>query len=177
MQIEQQLAAKGKKCIGWGEIMDDKISKEITVMSWRGISAGIKAAKQGNDAIMTPRQYCYFDYFQDWDEPKQGIYMTYLPLDKVYSFNPLSKIKDSITQQHILGGQACLWTEFIDNPQKLEQQTFPRITALAECLWTKSSNKKFTDFEKRLKAQKNYFFKEKEMPKIDMVRIKPKKEN
>ena len=74
-------------------------------------------------------------------------------------------------------GQAFVFTQFIKDENDLQYMVFPRLLAIAECLWTKSSNKKFTDFEKRLKAQKNYFFKEKEMPKIDMVRIKPKKEN
>ena len=100
--------------------------------------------------------------------------MTYLPIDKVYAFNPLSSIKEEAINKHILGGQACVWTEFIDNKERLQYQVFPRIVAMAECLWTKKSNKKFGDFEKRMMVQKNYFMQEKEIAPIDMVRIKPK---
>jgi hexosaminidase len=173
-QIEQQLSAKGKKCIGWGEIMDGKVSKDITVMSWRGTSAGIKAAEQGNDAIMTPRQYCYFDYQQDWDDEKKAMYMIYLPLDKVYSFDPASGVKDDKIRQHILGGQACVWTEFITNAETLQYQVYPRIVAMAECLWTKKSNKNMRDFNQRLRSQKNYFIKERELPPIDLIHFKSK---
>lgn len=175
-EIENYLATKGRKCIGWGEVMEDDISKDITVMSWRNNKAGIAASKRGNDVIMTPRTFCYFDYFQDWDETKDAIYMTYLPMSKVYSFNPLTKIKGD-AQKHILGGQACVWTEFISTKEKLQNQVYPRISAMAECLWTNKSSKKYSDFQKRLSALRNYFVNEKELPKIDLVRIKPKKEN
>lgn len=175
-QTEDYLAKKDRKCIGWGEIMNGTVSKDVTVMSWRGTSAGIKAAKLGNDVIMTPRQLTYFDYHQDWDEEKKAIYMVYLPLDKVYGFDPLSKVKGAEAQKHILGGQACVWTEYIEDEERLQNQIFPRITALAECVWTKKANKNYTDFYNRLTSLKNYFVKEKELPPVDLVRIKPKKE-
>lgn len=173
-EVEKEAAAKGKKCIGWGEIMDGKISKDITVMSWRGTGAGIKAAEHGNDAIMTPRQYTYFDYQQEWDEEKKAIYMTFLPLDKVYSFDPAASVKDEKIRAHILGGQACVWTEFIDNADKLQYQVFPRIVAMAECLWTNKSNKKFKDFENRRRDLKNYFMQEREIPPVDNLHFKPR---
>ena len=173
-QTEDYLAKKDRKCIGWGEIMNGTVSKDVTVMSWRGTSAGIKAAKLGNDVIMTPRQLTYFDYHQDWDEEKKAIYMVYLPLDKVYGFDPLSKVKGAEAQKHILGGQACVWTEYIEDEERLQNQIFPRITALAECVWTKKANKNYTDFYNRLTSLKNYFVKEKELPPVDLVRIKPK---
>ncbi|MDB5228132.1 MAG: nahA, partial [Bacteroidota bacterium] len=173
-EVEKEAAAKGKKCIGWGEIMDGKISKDITVMSWRGTSAGMKAAEQGNDAIMTPRTYCYFDYQQEWDEEKKAIYTTFLPLDKVYSFDPGAGVKDDKVKSHILGGQACVWTEFINSPEKLQYQVFPRIVAMAECLWTNRSNKKFKDFENRRSDLKNYFMQERELAPVDNIHFKPK---
>jgi hexosaminidase len=175
-QIAAHLAAKGKKSIGWGEILDSELTKDITVMSWRGTEAGIKAANQGNDVIMTPRQLTYFDYHQDWDEEKKAIYMIYLPLNKVYGFDPYSKVKSAEAKKHVIGGQACLWTEFVETEDKLFYQLYPRVTALAECLWTKKSDKNYGNYSKRLKALKHYFVKERELPPIDMVRIKPKKE-
>lgn len=175
-QIETHLAAKGRKCIGWGEIADGELSKDMTVMSWRGIDAGVKSANKGNDVIMTPRQLTYFDYPQDWEDEKKAIYMVFLPLNKVYGFDPYNKIKSAEAKKHIIGGQACLWTEHLQNEDQLFYQLFPRITALAECLWTNKSNKNFGNYAKRLKALKNYFVKERELPPVDLVRIKPKKE-
>ena len=167
------LSSKNKKIIG----TDYRLFDNEIMTSYKSSKNGWSEAEKGNDVIMAPRQSCSLDYYQDWDDEKKSFSMTFLPLDKAYSFNPLGKIKDSKIQSHILGGQAFVFTQFIKDENDLQYMVFPRLLAIAECLWTKSSNKKFTDFEKRLKAQKNYFFKEKEMPKIDMVRIKPKKEN
>lgn len=173
-QMEQWLAAKGRKCIGWGDIADGKLSQGMTVMSWRGNSAGVKAAAQGNDVIMAPRQYCYFDYPQDWEDEKQAFYMMYLPIDKVYGFDPASGIKSDQARKHVLGGQACAWTEYIPDAAQLQYQVFPRIVAMAECLWTDRKEKKFSEFEKRLKAQKNYFVKEKDEAPVDLIHFRPK---
>lgn len=124
---------------------------------------------------MSPRNLTSLDFYQDWDDEKKALYMSYLPLDKTYSFNPISKISDAKILAHIIGAQACVPTMYIKNARELEYLVFPRLMALAECMWTKKTNKKFGDFEKRLKRQRNYFYKEKDEPKIDMVRIKPKK--
>jgi hexosaminidase len=143
-------------------------------MSWRGTSAGMKAAAQGNNVIMAPRQFCYFDYPQDWDDEKKAFFMIYLPIDKVYSFDPAAGVKGDQLKQHILGGEACVWTEYIDNAELLQYQAFPRIVAMAECLWTKKSEKKYSDFEKRLRSHKNYFLKEKDAPPVDLIHFKTK---
>ena len=172
-ETEQYLTAKNKKIIGTDNIFS---AKEV-IMSYKSSKSGWSIAAKGNDVIMAPRQSCSLDYYQDWDDEKKSFSMTFLPLDKAYTFNPIGKIKDSKTQQHILGGQAYVSTEFIKNMDELQYMVFPRIVAFAECVWTKNANKNFNDFVTRLYIQKNYFFKEKEMPKIDLVRIKPKKEN
>lgn len=165
------LSTKNKKIIG----LDNLLYPNETLISYKSNKNGVTAAKNGTDVIMAPRQNCSLDYYQDWDDEKKSFNMTLLTLDKAYSFNPVGKIKDSTTIQHILGGQAFVYSQFIKNTEELQYMVFPRLIALAECVWTKNANKKFTDFGKRLKAQKNYFYKEREEPKIDMVRIKPKK--
>jgi hexosaminidase len=167
----QLLIAKNKKIIGTDNLVSDK----TVLLSYKNSKNGISAAAKGKDVIMAPRQLCSFDYYQDWDDEKKSFDMTFLPLDKSYTFSPAGKIKDNKTLQHILGGEAYVSTEFIKNAETLEYQIFPRLVAFAECVWTSKSRKNFADFERRLKAQQNFFFKEKEMPKIDMVRIKPKK--
>lgn len=174
-RMQETLSSKNKDLIGWGEILETSPAKEITIMSWRNTKAGTEAAEKGHRVIMTPRTFCYFDYPQDWDDEKKGIYMTYLPLDKVYNFNPLDKIKSKEAQKKIWGGQACVWTEFIEDTETLQYQIFPRIVAMSESLWTNNSGKNYADFEKRLKSQKNYFVKEKELPPVDLIRFKPKK--
>lgn len=135
---------------------------------------GIAIAKNGSDVILSPRDYCSLDFQQDWDDEKKAFYMSYLPLDKAYSFNPLSKISDLNVRKHIIGSQACAPTQYIKDETELEYMVFPRLIALAECMWTAASNKKFKDFEARLKKQKNYFYKEKEII-IDLVHINPNK--
>lgn len=166
------LQQKKKKLIGY----DKLITPTETVLSYKSSKTGLSLAGKGTDVIMATRQYCSLDYYQDWDDEKKSFSMTYLPLDKAYTFNPSGKIKDTATLKHILGGQACVFSDFIKNEEMLDYQVFPRLLALAECYWTSSNNKNFNDFEKRAKSLKNYFFKEKEQPKIDLVRIKPKKE-
>ncbi|HNF48714.1 MAG TPA: beta-N-acetylhexosaminidase [Chitinophagales bacterium] len=173
-EIQKYLATKNKKIIGWGEIADDKIDKDIVVMSWRNNKAAIKAAKNGNPVILAPRQFCYLDYMQYWDEEKKNFVYLYLPLDKAYKFNPLSKLKSHADK--VLGGEACVWTAYIETENQLKNQVFPRLIAIAECLWTKPENKSYSNFTNRLDKQNNYFYKEDIMhEEYDNVHIKPKK--
>ena len=150
-QMEDYLATKGKTVIGWGEIARGGLSDSVIVMSWIDKSAGVKAVKNGNRVIMTPRFFCYFDYPATIKDKKGAWYMTYLPVKKVYSFTPLTKaIKEK--SYLVLGGQANVWTEHIKTPQQLQHQIMPRLAAMAEALWTKPEMKDYKDFEKRLAA-------------------------
>ncbi|MEN9449376.1 MAG: Beta-hexosaminidase [Bacteroidota bacterium] len=163
---------KGKKIIG-----NDKITTpNETIVSYKNSKSGFSLAAKGVEVIMATRQYCSLDYYQDWEDEKKSFNMQFLPLEKSYSFKPTGKIKDTTTLKHILGGQAFLYSNYIKNEGDLDYQAFPRLIALAECFWTKSDSKKFDDFESRLKLLKNYFYFEKELPKIDLVRFKPQKE-
>ncbi|MFN8260873.1 MAG: family 20 glycosylhydrolase [Chitinophagales bacterium] len=166
----QYLLSKNKKIIG----QDYAPHKEEILMSYKSNKSGWGAAAKGKDVIMMPRQFCSLDYYQDWDDEKKSFSMSYLPLDKAYALNLYGKIKDSKIQKHILGGQAYVSTQFIKDAEELQYLVFPRLLAIAECVWTKNGLKKFSDFERRLKTQKNYFFKEKDLPKIDIVHIKPR---
>jgi len=155
-RIEKFLQSKGKKLIGWDEILEGGISPASTVMSWRGEAGGIEAAKHGNDVVMSPSPYVYLDYGQhpQVHHPDEPLMIGgYLPLEKVYNYNPLPTELTPALQKHILGVQANLWTEYITTPQKVEYALFPRILAVAEMAWTAPDKKNFSNFENRLASQ------------------------
>ncbi len=151
-RIEKYIASKGKKLIGWDEILEGGLPERATVMSWRGTKGGIEAAHTGHDVVMTPTQFCYFDYCQDTvGEP--DCFGNYNPLENVYSFKPVTPELTVEESKHILGGQANIWTEFIDSPNKLEYMAFPRLCAMAEVLWTPEDKQNYQQFLKRLEPE------------------------
>ncbi|WP_310391987.1 family 20 glycosylhydrolase [Hymenobacter sp.] len=155
-RIEQFLQSKGKKLIGWDEILEGGISTSATVMSWRGEKGGIEAARRGNDVVMTPTTNLYLDYGQNPlpHSPYEPLMIGgYLPLEKVYSFNPLPSELTPEQQKHIVGTQANMWTEYITTPEKVEYVLFPRLLAVAEVAWTPAANKRYADFLPRLGQQ------------------------
>ncbi|MDP4282339.1 MAG: beta-N-acetylhexosaminidase, partial [Bacteroidota bacterium] len=134
-RVEKIVISKGKKMIGWDEILEGGLAPEATVMSWRGIEGGIIAARQGHDVIMTPTSYCYFDYCQGESGYEPTSIGGYLPLKKVYSYEPLPQELSSAEQKHILGAQANIWTEYIPIPSHVEYMAIPRMLALSEVVW------------------------------------------
>jgi len=149
-RIEKFINSKGRQIIGWDEILEGGLAPNATVMSWRGISGGIEAAKSGHDVIMTPTSHCYFDYYQS-DHPEEPLAIGgFLPLEKVYNYEPVPKELNEKESQHILGTQANLWTEYIPTPEKLQYMAFPRMCALAEVAWLEKEAKNFDDFTSRL---------------------------
>ena len=148
-RIEKYVNSKGKKIIGWDEILEGGLAPNATVMSWRGEEGGIAAAKENHDVIMTPGSHCYFDHSQSSNEDSVTI-GSYLPLEKVYAYEPVPAVLTDKEATHILGAQANVWTEYIANEKKLEYMIFPRMAALAEVLWSKKENRKWKDFERRL---------------------------
>jgi hexosaminidase len=150
-RVENYLAKKGRSAIGWGEVVKGGLSDSIVVMSWLDKSAGIKAAKRGNDVIMAPRGYCYFDYPQKGDKLK-AFWMLPLPLRKVYSFSPKPKGLSEKQSAHIIGAEATLWTEYVQTEEQVLHQLMPRLAALSEALWTSPDKKNYKDFVKRLSA-------------------------
>ena len=151
-RIEKFIHSKGRILLGWDEILEGGLPSSATVMSWRGTEGGIAAAKAGHDVVMTPGAYCYFDGYQGPMALEPTAMGGYLPLKKVYSFNPVPKELDSIQANHILGAQANLWTEYIPNLKQVEYMAFPRIAALSEVLWSPQKTRNWDDFSKRIQV-------------------------
>jgi hexosaminidase len=152
-RIENYLTLKGKRLIGWDEILEGGLAPEATVMSWRGTNGGIESAKQGHEVIMCPGSHCYFDHYQAEHEFEPEAIGGYTPLKKVYTFNPIPKELSKKEARFILGGQGNVWTEFIFTPEQVEYMAVPRMCALAEVLWTPDNKQNWPDFRKRLKKQ------------------------
>lgn len=144
-QIDEFLTAKNRKLIGWDEILEGGLSPNAAVMSWRGESGGIEAAKQGHYVVMSPTTYCYFDYYQSSHDIEPLAIGGYLPLEKVYRYNPVPKELTEEQQKYILGGQANLWTEYMGTMDHVEYMAFPRALALIQSLWC-VSKPKYEDF-------------------------------
>ena len=150
-RIEEFLNSKGRQIIGWDEILEGDVAPNATVMSWRGMEGGIKAAQLGHDVIMTPTSFCYFDYYQTADTKDEPLGIGgYVPIEKVYSLKPVPAVLTEEQSKHILGAQANLWTEYIHSSEHVEYMVLPRMAALAEVLWTQPEKKDFKDFTKRL---------------------------
>ncbi|WP_394990004.1 family 20 glycosylhydrolase [Emticicia sp.] len=151
-RIDKFLTSKGKKMIGWDEILEGGISPNATIMSWRGIEGGIAAVKQNHDAIMTPGSHCYLDHYQSDPSSEPLAIGGFLPLEKVYSYDPTPKGLTPEQANHILGVQANLWTEYIPTSTQAEYMVYPRASALAEVAWTANEAKDYKDFTNRLKT-------------------------
>jgi hexosaminidase len=157
-RVSKMLEKRGRKLMGWDEIREGGLAKGATVMVWRGWHNAIEAAGEGHDVIMAPTSHTYFDYYQadpkselargPWYECIGG----HLNLEKVYSLDPVPKeLKGTPGEDHILGTQGQLWTEYGKTWDKVEYLGFPRIAALAEVAWTLPKDKDWADFQKRLK--------------------------
>jgi hexosaminidase len=147
--VEKYLNSKGRSIIGWDEILEGGVAPNATVMSWRGEKGGIEAAKQHHTVVMTPGSYVYLDHSQTNHEDSVTI-GGFLPLDKVYNYEPVPKELTADEAKYIWGAQANVWTEYMAYPSKVEYMLFPRLTALSEVLWTPKENKNWDDFQKRL---------------------------
>ncbi len=152
-RIERFLNSKGKKLIGWDEILEGGLAPNAAVMSWRGTEGGIAAARAGHDVVMSPTSHLYFDYYQGDPLAEPLGIGGFVPLRKVYSFEPVPSELTAEEAVHILGTQANLWTEYIMTSEHAEYMTFPRIAALAEVGWTSKENRDWTDFTARMIKQ------------------------
>lgn len=147
MCMEQFLNAKGKKVIGWDEILEGEIAPNATIMSWRGEAGGIEATRLGHDAIMTPNTYFYLDYYQSTDTDNEPFGIGgYLPVEKSYSYEPYVAGMTDEQKSHILGVQANMWTEYIAEPDHLEYMLLPRLAALSEVQWCSADRKNWERF-------------------------------
>lgn len=146
-RIEKYLASKGRRLIGWDEILQGGLAPEATVMSWRGVKGGIEAAKQKHDVIMSPNSDLYFSF---WQVGLEKGTKRFLPLEKVYSYEPVPEELTEEEAEHILGIHSCLWTEYVPSTQRAEYMLLPRLQASSEVAWTPAGQKDFADFEKRI---------------------------
>jgi len=152
-RMEKIVQSKGKKMIGWDEILEGGLSPSANVMSWRGEAGGIAAANMGHDVIMSPSNYMYINYYQG-DRKIEPIANDFdIPCERLYNYEPIPTHIQQDKQKHILGAQANLWTEYIYEETMAEYQMYPRIIALAELTWTSKEQKNYTHFRERLNRQ------------------------
>ncbi|MBO4765623.1 MAG: beta-N-acetylhexosaminidase [Bacteroidales bacterium] len=164
-RMQKFLATKGKKIIGWDEILEGELAEGATVMSWRGTKGGIKAASMGYDVVMSPNIYCYLDHCQSTDLESEPYCITRKPeravtMPKLYGYEPYEGM-DPSSVHHILGVQGNLWTEFIGTNEYLEYMLLPRLIALSEVQWCKPENKDYDRFIKSLEKH--------ELPILDLL--------
>ena len=145
------LKSLGRNTIGWDEILEGGLAEGATVMSWRGESGGIAAAKQHHDVVMTPNSYLYFDYYQSLDKANEPIAIGgYLPLETVYSYEPMPKELTADEARHIIGVQANIWTEYMPTFKQMQYMALPRLAALSEVQWSQPALKDYNSFTNRL---------------------------
>ena len=150
-EVEKFVNSKGRKIIGWDEILEGGLAPNATVMAWRGVGEGVKAAKLRHDVIMVPTTYLYFDYYQSNDRDNEPLSIGgYVPLEKVYSFEPVPAELTPEEAKHILGTQANLWTEYVATFKHVEYMVLPRMDALSEVQWMQPEKKNYEDFVKRM---------------------------
>ncbi len=155
---EKFLNAHGRQIIGWDEILEGGLAPNATVMSWRGTAGGIEAAKLKHDVIMTPNTYMYFDYYQSKDVEHEPLAIGgYVPLEKVYSFEPVAPVLTPEEQKYIIGVQANVWTEYMPEYKQVEYMVLPRLSALAEVQWTMPEKKNYDDFITRIPSMLNIY--------------------
>ena len=150
-RIEGFLNARGRRLIGWDEILEGGLSPNATVMSWRGTEGGLEAIRQGHDAVMTPGNRCYLDKAQDAPIREPEGWGGYLPLDSIYVYDPAAGIPVG-SLDHLLGVQGNLWHELIPTPSHTEYMLYPRVFAIAEIGWSPLEAKDPSDFRERATA-------------------------
>jgi hexosaminidase len=152
-RIEMFLLEHGRRLIGWDEILEGGLAPQATVMSWRGTSGGIEAAKQGHDVIMTPTSHVYFDYYQGDRRFEPLAIGGFTPLEKVYEFEPVPEELTAEEAEHVLGAQGNVWTEYMKTSEYVEYMVFPRMLALSEVVWSAREARDWTRFVSALPSQ------------------------
>jgi hexosaminidase len=163
-RIERMVNARGKRLVGWDEILEGGLAPNATVMSWRGVEGGIEAARLGHDVVMSPTTHCYLDYQQAEDPSTEpAAFDAYLPLEKVYSYEPVPPELSPEQGRHVLGVQGNLWTEYIATPQQAEYMLWPRACALAEAGWSPAGPRDWGAFRARLAVH---------LPRLDALGVR-----
>jgi len=150
-RVEKYLNSKGRKAIGWDELLDCDVNPSTTIMSWRGVEGGQVASQKGHDVIMVPTAWFYFDYYQvsedEWHKPL--LIGGYVPLEKVYSFEPAPETLTAEQKSHVIGLQANLWTEYVYAEELAQYQVLPRMGALSEVQWVLPEKKDYAKYKER----------------------------
>ncbi len=158
-RVQKFLSDHGRKIIGWDEIFEGDLAEGATVMSWRGVESGLKAAAAGYDVVMTPKWYCYLNYLQSEDPSTEPLgHGHFLPLDKAYSYEPFEGL-DAAAEDHILGVQANMWTEYIGTQDYMEYMLLPRLCAIAEVNWSRREDRDYDRFYATLQRKTYSLFK------------------
>jgi len=166
-RMEKFINAKGRKIIGWDEILEGGLAPNATVMSWQGEEGGIAAAQANHDVIMTPIQSLYFWWYQGDKKTEPLAAGGFISLEKVYRYDPVPSVLTPEQGKHVLGAQACAWAEYMESPAKVEYMVFPRISALAEIVWSPKEGKNWNDFKSRMAKQ----FKRYDQRKINYAKV------
>ena len=152
-RIGRFVESRGRKIIGWDEILEGELPSNATVMSWRGEAGGVHAAKQGHSVIMTPNTYAYLDYYQADPKTQPLAIGGFLPLKKVYKYNPIPSSLNVTEAKYILGIQGNIWTEYILDSKQVEYMALPRGAGIAEIGWSPESKRNYVDFKRRMIQQ------------------------
>ena len=149
-RMEKYINSKGKQIIGWDEILEGGLAPNATVMSWRGISGGLEAAKMNHEVIMTPNATCYLDHYQAKDTKNEPLAIGgYTPIEEIYNYEPIPDELDESLHKYIIGAQGNVWTEYMKTSDHVEYMVFPRILALSEVVWAENKPS-FEEFEKKV---------------------------
>ena len=166
-RMEKFINARGRKMIGWDEILEGGLAPNATVMSWQGEEGGIAAAQANHDVIMTPIQSLYFWWYQGDKKTEPLAAGGFISLEKVFRYDPLPSVLTPEQGKRVLGAQACAWAEYMESPAKVEYMVFPRISALAEIVWSPREGKDWNDFKSRMTKQ----FKRYDQRKINYAKV------
>jgi hexosaminidase len=151
-RMDTYLTSRDRRLVGWDEILEGGLASGATVMSWRGVTGGIAAARAGHDVVMAPNSPTYFDYYQSEDHDAEPLAIGgFTPLDSVYLYEPIPPDLEPEHHHHVLGAQAQLWTEYIPDARHAEYMAYPRLTALAEVVWTPRERKDLASYHARLR--------------------------
>ena len=157
-KVQAYLEEKGRKIIGWDELLGCDVDTTATIMSWRGSKPGAEGAKLGHDVIMTPMDHCYFDFYQTKDQVNEPVAIgNFLDVSKVYAMHPVADELSPEAAKHIIGVQANVWTEYIGCPEYVEYMILPRMASLSEVQWMPEKQKNFDAFKKRVTSFRHIY--------------------
>jgi hexosaminidase len=152
-QMDDFLTRRGRRLIGWDEILEGGLAPNATVMSWRGNEGALAAARAGHDVVMAPNGWTYLDHYQSRNTAAEPVaFGGFLPLERIYAFDPVPEGLEPQFARHILGAQAQLWTEYMKTPKKVEYMAWPRLSALAEVVWTPAGRRDYAGYLIRLET-------------------------